>query len=68
MLKLFRSLSIILVLAGTALAEWASPHNLKLEEEAPAALIPFPREVNWEEEKIKLPPAGNWKIKGKASS
>ena len=42
MLKLFRSLSIILVLAGTALAEWASPHNLKLEEEAPAALIPFP--------------------------
>lgn len=68
MLKLFRSLSIILVLASTALAEWASPHNLKLEEEAPAALIPFPREVSWEDEKIKLPAANNWKIKGKASS
>lgn len=68
MLKLFCSLNLILVLAGTALGEWTSPHNLKLEEEAPASLIPFPREVKWEDENIKLPAADKWKIKGEAAS
>lgn len=67
MFKFIRTLGIALVVAYNAFAEWTSPHNLKLEEQAPAALIPFPREVKWNQDKIKLPPADSWTLKGKAA-
>ena len=67
MLKFFLNLTLCLVLAGSAMAEWKSPHDLKLEEEAPASLIPFPREVEWKEAEIKIPAAKEWKLKGDAA-
>lgn len=67
MFKLIRHIGAILVLAGTAVAQWTSPHDLKQEKDAPAALIPFPREVEWKEDKLRLPRADKWKLKGKAA-
>ena len=68
MLNLLRNLSLIIILAGTALAEWTSPHKLDWEEDAPASLIPFPREVEWLEEKSRIPAASGWKLKGSAAN
>ena len=65
MLKLFRHMCLALAMAGTAVAGWTSPHDLKQEEQAPSALIPFPRQVKWKEKEIKLPAAGCWELKGK---
>lgn len=42
-------LCLLLCFAPLSRAEWVSPHDLKAEEEAPAALIPFPRKVTWQE-------------------
>lgn len=67
MLKRFLSFLLTTVFAGVCLADWTSPHNLKLEEDAPNALIPFPREVNWGEDEVKLPAAKDWKLSGKAA-
>lgn len=47
-----------------ALAEWTSPHPLKWEEDAPAALIPFPREVEWQDRSLKTPAPAHWKLAG----
>ncbi len=38
-------------------ADWSSPHELRLEEEATVALIPFPQQVEWH--------AGSLNVKGK---
>ena len=67
MLKLLRVLCFALVCAAVAVAEWTSPHNLKLEKEAPASLIPFPRKVEWKEDELKLPAASGWKLTGSAA-
>ena len=64
MLKRILTLVLTFMCAGAALADWTSPHDLKLEEKAPSALIPFPREVNWSEEELMLPTADGWKLKG----
>ena len=52
------------MVASAAQQEWTSPHVLALEEEAPRALLPFPREVKWQ--KVSLPLAGrdDWSLKG----
>ncbi len=67
MLRRIFSLVLSCVFCGTVLAEWTSPHNLKLEEDAPNALIPFPREAKWEKETVTLPSAEGWKLKGKGT-
>ena len=67
MLKTLRLIGLALAMAGSALAEWTSPHDLAIEEQAPAALIPFPREVQWKKDSLELPQAGNWELKGKGS-
>ncbi len=56
---------LALALAGTAVASWTSPHDLKQEEQAPSALIPFPRDVKWKDKEIKLPSDDCWELKGK---
>jgi len=38
----------------SARAEWVSPHPLSAEEAAPAALVPFPRNVSWGQGKLEL--------------
>lgn len=68
MKRLLRILATGILCASVALAEWSSPHDLKLEAEAPNALIPFPREVEWKEDAVKLPKADKWTIKGKAAA
>ncbi len=50
-----------------AMAEWVSPHPLAWEEQAPAALVPFPRQVSWGEGRVTIPVADGWKLKGKAA-
>ena len=45
-----------------AVAEWVSPHPLEWESKAPAALLPFPKEVKWQKMAQPLPPAANWKL------
>ena len=64
MVKFFRALGIALLLCGSVLAGWTSPHDLQLEENAPAALLPFPREVKWKEGQLELPAADGWKLTG----
>lgn len=66
MLRFVKLLSLFIFFCGVSTAEWTSPHDLRLEEKAPNALIPFPREVSWEKDTIKLPSAKNWELKGKA--
>ena len=56
---------LALAMAGTAVASWTSPHDLKQEEQAPSALIPFPRDVKWKNKEIKLPSDDCWELKGK---
>ena len=68
MLKRILTLVLTFMCAGAALADWTSPHDLKLEEKAPSALIPFPREVNWSEEELMLPTADGWKLKGPSAN
>ena len=41
--------------------EWVSPHPLSVEKAAPAALLPFPREVKWKNVGA-LPPRGDWEL------
>ena len=67
MFNLFRKLFLALMLTGLCSAEWKSPHPLSLEEEAPNALIPFPREVKWEKDKLQLPDTAHWVLKSKAA-
>ena len=45
-------------------AEWKSPHPLALEKSAPAALIPFPQEVEWGKGSLPMPPREGWIWKG----
>lgn len=66
MLRFVKLLSLFIFFSGVSTAEWTSPHDLQLEEKAPNALIPFPREVSWKKDTIKLPSAKNWELKGKA--
>ena len=46
-----RIAALAVLVAGTgnlsSFAEWVSPHPLELEERAPAALIPFPQNIEW---------------------
>lgn len=49
---------VVCLLGSVAQAEWVSPHPLALEQEAPAALIPFPRNVSWGEGKLPLKDGG----------
>lgn len=67
MLKFCRALSMALLFCGSVLANWTSPHNLQLEEAAPAALIPFPREVKWKDGHLELPASDGWELTGKAA-
>ena len=53
-------------LVSVVSAEWVSPHPLALEEEAPAALLPFPREVKWMKEALPLAGRGEWVLSGAA--
>ena len=49
-MKLTFSLSLLasaLMLGSHSHGEWTSPHPLQQEEAAPAALIPFPSQVEW---------------------
>ena len=64
MFKPLRRVCLALTMAGTAVASWTSPHDLKQEEQAPSALIPFPRDVKWKDKEIKLPADGCWELKG----
>lgn len=64
MAKFFRGLSIALLFCSSVLANWTSPHDLQLEEKAPAALLPFPREVKWKDGQLELPAADGWKLTG----
>ena len=68
MFKPLRHVCLALAMAGTAVASWTSPHDLKQEEQAPSALIPFPRDVKWKDKEIKLPAADSWEHKGKDSN
>lgn len=68
MFKFLRILCLALIFSAPTYSEWTSPHNLTKEEEAPAALIPFPREVEWEKEELKLPAAKHWKLTEKDSN
>lgn len=68
MFKPLRHVCLALAMAGTAVASWTSPHDLKQEEQAPSALIPFPRDVKWKDKEIKLPAADRWELKGKDSN
>ena len=65
MFKPLRHVCLALAMAGTAVASWTSPHDLKQEEQAPSALIPFPRDVKWKDKEIKLPSDDCWELKGK---
>ena len=68
MFRFSHLLAGLMLLTSICRADWVSPHDLTAEQNAPNALIPFPREVNWEEQEIMLPPAEAWSIKGKAAS
>ena len=67
MYRLVLTILTILLFTSPIRAEWTSPHDLKTEEAAPNALIPFPREAEWKEGKLKLSKADHWKLKGKAA-
>ena len=68
MLRKLLTLVLGVLCLGSALAEWTSPHDLTLEENAPSALIPFPREVKWENEQVTLPAVQGWNLSGKAAA
>ncbi|MGN0836880.1 MAG: hypothetical protein ACI4OS_05510, partial [Akkermansia sp.] len=60
-------LILVALLAGPwSSAEWVSPHPLEAEQQAPAALLPFPSRVQWEEGRTKLPAAAGWELTGDA--
>ena len=44
-------------------AEWKSPHSLKAERKAPAALLPFPKKVKWMDASAPLPGREEWVLK-----
>ena len=55
------------LLAGAwASAEWVSPHPTEMEQQAPAALLPFPAKVQWGEGRTELPAARGWELAGDA--
>ncbi len=68
MFKFTRALASLLLLTSICTAEWKSPHDLVQEQKAPNALLPFPREVQWKQEEIKLSAAEEWILKGAAAS
>ncbi len=48
--------------AMSSASPWMSPHPLQAEEEAPVALLPFPRVVQWGKAVRDVPPSSFWKI------
>ena len=51
----------------TLAQEWKSSHSLQAEEEAPVALLPFPRVVKWGNGVLKVPPPSLWKLSADAA-
>ena len=45
--------------------EWKSPHSLNEEQQAPAVLLPYPKEVHWLKGCIPVTKRGDWKLVGK---
>lgn len=43
---------------------WKSPHSLAAEASAPAALLPFPKEVKWTEGALPIPAPEGWALRG----
>lgn len=54
----------MVMLQPRVVAAWVSPHPLEWEEEAPAALIPFPRQVEWKQGMVTVPAAAGWMLQG----
>lgn len=67
MKRLFRyALIAMLCLPMLAMgADWKAPTDLAAEKEAPAALLPFPREVTWKDESLALPKKKGWEMRAR---
>lgn len=70
-MKLIRRCIVVisawLACSASMAQNWKSPTDLKAEEEAPAALLPFPREVKWQRGALALPSRDGWKVQGASS-
>lgn len=58
-------LSVVLTAAPLLAQEWKSPHSLDEEQNAPAVLLPYPKEVQWKKSKLPLGKQDDWKLEGK---
>lgn len=61
---LFLLLFAVMLCNPQVVAAWVSPHPLEWEQEAPAALIPFPQKVEWKEGTVSVPGAAGWMLRG----
>ena len=61
---LFLLLFAVMLCNPQVVAAWVSPHPLEWEQEAPAALIPFPQKVEWKDGCVSVPSAGGWMLRG----
>lgn len=67
MRNLVATIMLMWTMTALAFASWTSPHPLEWEENAPAALIPFPQKVTWEKGSLSIPSEKGWKLKGAAA-
>ncbi|MCQ2364648.1 MAG: beta-N-acetylhexosaminidase [Akkermansia sp.] len=65
MKQLFLTLLLCMIAPSFAAeAPWTSPHSLAAEAAAPAALLPFPKSVEWREGTLPIPAPEGWTLRG----